>query len=106
MISNIAYSLPLRKGERIRVPIKGEFIVKTWNIKNDVQHKVLRTVGKNLYLIKTNNEKNLLSTYKKVYQNYEYIGDFKEVISPNVPNDTYVGKQVHHQIIKTPFDSS
>lgn len=101
MISNIAYSLPLRKGERIRVPIKGEFIVKTWNIKNDVQHKVLRTVGKNLYLIKTNNEKNLLSTYKKVYQNYEYIGDFKEVISPNMPNDTYVGKQVHHQIIKT-----
>jgi subtilisin family serine protease len=90
-------ALPVKKGEFFKVVIPNEFIVQTNGEK--LLHNVKRTLGKNLFLVKTNSQKSLVG-FKSVHPNYEYYGEFKDV-SDNTPNDTNFSKQFHHTMIET-----
>lgn len=92
----VVYGLPVRKGEHFRVPVSGQFIVEASADKID--HRILKRIAKNLYLIESHNQKSL--KYDKVYPNYRYFGDYKDVQS-FVPNDRFLEKQYHHNQINT-----
>lgn len=96
LIPMIGQALPVKVGEKFRVQIPGEFIIKTQGEK--VQSEVLRKLGKNIFLIKANSQKELLN-YQTVYPNYAYFGDYKE--SVNTPNDIGFSQQNHHNLIQT-----
>ncbi len=92
-----AFALPLKKGERFREQIAGEYIVKTNGEK--VNHRIKNIIGKDLFLIESRNSKSL-KNYQAVYPNYRYFGEYKDVM-PNTPNDVDFTKQFHHEMIQT-----
>ena len=68
----ISLALPVKSGERFRVQIPGEFIVKTNGEK--IQQKIIKKLGKNIFLIHATSQMNLKNV-RKVFPNYAYYGD-------------------------------
>ncbi len=93
----ISLALPVKSGERFRVQIPGEFIVKTNGEK--IQQKIIKKLGKNVFLIHATSQMNLKNV-RKVFPNYAYYGDYKDVM-PSTPNDADFSNQFHHTMIQT-----
>ena len=87
-----AQAIPVRDGETFRVQIPGEYIVQQSG-KLDKSLNVLKKISRNLYLIKTTNEKSVGQKVEKIYPNYEYYGNYLE--------GEVIDDQVHHQMVKT-----
>lgn len=95
-IMSTAMALPVRTGAKFKLRLDNQYIIKANGQK--INHKILRKISKDLVLIEAKDEKSL--TYPKIYPNYQYFGDYKEVVISK-PNDTFLQKQFHHKQIKT-----
>lgn len=92
-LSTAAVALPVT--ENFRMPIPGEYIVKTQGQKLNLPIK--KRLGKDIVLVKTNNKNSLHGL--EYSPNYEYFGNYLDVM--NTPNDVDFSKQFHHQMINT-----
>jgi subtilisin family serine protease len=98
IIPSICFALPIRKGEKFRIHIPGEYIIKTDKNKK-LKIDVKKNLGPNIFLVKSYYPESLIDQGFSVYPNYEYFGEYKEVVTK--PNDIDFIKQFHHQMIET-----
>lgn len=97
-LASTSFALPVRQGERFKVLIEGEYIVKA----HPGEQKSLQgaqKIGHNLFLVKNVNKASLQG-FEKVMPNYVYYGNYLEEIGSE-SNDPLFGKQFHHHMIKT-----
>lgn len=96
LIPVVSFALPVKKGEKFRVQIPGEYIVETHSDKMNTPF--LQKLGRNLFLVNDTQsltQNNIVS----MHPNYAYYGEYKE--STTTPNDLSYELQFHHRMINT-----
>lgn len=97
-ISLNSFALPVKAGERFRMPIAGEYIVS--NLPVSKMGIVKRQLGKNLFLIKTNN-KSVLKNLTNLVPNYRYFGEYREGLIELKRGEDNQNPIHHHKMIET-----
>tara|TARA_B100001971_G_scaffold129103_1_gene119046 strand:- start:94630 stop:95841 length:1212 start_codon:yes stop_codon:yes gene_type:complete len=93
-ITSFALAVPVRSGERFRVKLENQYIVKTDSQKALKQFLNAKKIGNGYYLVESS-EKALKGM--KYFPNYAYYGDYLEM----QPNDPQFVEQYHHVMVKS-----